>query len=77
VPTPLSLQGICYSDTCPNILVVKNGQVSFVPKQKYFEGLMGLSYDARWEPLGWLAFITFCYVIFILLSARFISHQKK
>lgn len=36
-----------------------------------------VGFAARWESLGWLAFINFCYVIFLLLATRFISHQKK
>ena len=51
--------------------------VTLVDRSQYYEGLMGLSWDAHWEPLGWLAFINFLYVIVYVLATRFISHQKK
>jgi hypothetical protein len=69
--------GICYNPPCQGITLVQNGVPVVVPRNKYFEGLMGLSYESRWESLGWLAFINFIYVLFILGATRYISHQKK
>lgn len=73
------LQGHCYDPpNCPSItLLSASGPPQRVRVEDYMSSLAGTNYEARWEDLGWLTFISAVFVVALLLTARFIVWQKK
>ena len=74
------LQGHCYASdpsACPSITLYSDSGRSVVSREAYLSSLAGLSYDARWPELGWLAFIAAFFATVALLSTKFFMHQRK
>jgi len=63
---------------CKQISAVINGQPTMIDQYEFVKDKrLGIDYDHRWEPLGWIICIGIIFRILTVLAYRFINHVKR